>query len=633
MRHTRNLILFLTLLLLRVSFTAAEDKDEGKGKDKEPDEKPWIFTIRREQRKHQDLGEMHKALEQIDAKPPYNWVFNPADETFGVFFMTVNCTEARKKTIDDKFKHLISASAEYSKAKYRTPLYTAFEAPGYVLDRNINQRQERLMMAQEQDKEVPIRYFYHDSQGEGITVYFIDTGINRNHPEFVEADEEKRLEVIFADPFPPDPNDPAKRKIDVDSSLRFSHGSSVAGVVIGKVTGLAPKAKAVMIAALDRDALSSEALYLSALQKLYSHITTKNAGNRVIVNLSMNAGYFREVSDPKKADPIENDIRDGLSIVFDELAKLENVIITSASGVAEWTEKDAAWSWPNQRAEYFKTSQNLIIVGGVDKEGHGIFQRPKDKFQQVYAPAYAVKIASNIGYQLTTGTSFASAYAAGILANYMSRDKRLTAKAARELLVKNSYPRVKGGPKVIWTGITQDEAGVTAEEMESPLCKRADGEKCTADPSKTRKNPAKIPSKTPSRTPSGTRAPAPQQDDGGYPRPIDESDDDDDDRTDDGDDGGDPESVHYVSTSTVVKEVKYNVYVTVGANGPSVTNKDDLEDVDPLDRKDRDRPRAKARAVAVPTQPRSPVRPDTGNLALKTSTATTNNPLSEPQAN
>ncbi|KAF3235571.1 hypothetical protein TWF192_000707 [Orbilia oligospora] len=244
------------------------------------------------------------------------------------------------------------------------------------------------MMLQEEGQEPPSSYFYHNSEGKGIT-------------EFTQAEVSDRIEVIFADPLPPDPNDPDRRKIDIDSSLRFSHGSSVAGVVIGQKTGIAARAKAVMIAALDKKALSSEALYLSALVKLYRHIVTKNKKNRVILNLSMNAGYFRENN-----DPIEDDIRDGLSIVFDALAQMPNLIITSASGVSEWSQRHVAWSWPNMRAGTPETAKNLVIVGGVDKHGNGIFQKPEPGFQQVYAPAYAVKIASNVGYQLTTGTSF-----------------------------------------------------------------------------------------------------------------------------------------------------------------------------------------------------------------------------------
>ncbi|KAF3273591.1 Basic amino-acid permease [Orbilia oligospora] len=625
MRQTRNIIFLLTLLLLRISFTTAKG-----GKAKEPNEKVWIFTIKNELRKHSDLGDMHKALEEIDEKPPNGAVFGSYDEKWGTFFMTVNCTEAKKKTIDTRFKHLISASAKYD--KYRTPLYTAHEAQ-YTIDRNINQRQERLMMLQEEGQEPPSNYFYHNSEGEGVTVYFIDTGINRNHPEFAQAELAGRIEVIFSDPLPPDPNDPGRRKIDIDSSLRFSHGSSVAGVVIGQKTGIAARANVVMIAALDKKALSSEALYLSALVKLYRHIVTKNKKNRVILNLSMNAGYFRENN-----DPIENDIRDGLSIVFDALAEMPNLIITSASGVSEWTQEHVAWSWPNMRAETPQTAKNLVIVGGVDKEGYGIFQKPEPGFQQVYAPAYAVKIASNVGYQLTTGTSFASAYAAGVLANYLSRDPKLEPQEALKMLIQRSYPRVKGGPKVVWLGITMKDAGITYGSRPGPgvICKR-DDDKCEKQP------PAKTPSKG-SPQKDDPKKDDPKKDDtqggdGGFPTPIDDGGDDDDDDDDDnksdfgGDDGAGTESVYYVATSTVVEERRYNVYVTVGPNGPSPTKKNSGGEIDPLaDPEKNNFRRAEEPAAATHTQPRSPVHPDTVYLALETSTAT-DKPLSKSQTN
>ncbi|KAF3211300.1 hypothetical protein TWF679_006466 [Orbilia oligospora] len=395
-----------------------------------------------------------------------------------------------------------------------------------------------------------------------------------------------------------------------------------------------------MIAALDKKALSSEALYLSALVKLYRHIVTKNKKNRVILNLSMNAGYFRENN-----DPIEDDIRDGLSIVFDALAQMPNLIITSASGVSEWSQRHVAWSWPNMRAGTPETAKNLVIVGGVDKHGNGIFQKPEPGFQQVYAPAYAVKIASNVGYQLTTGTSFASAYAAGVLANYLSRDPKLEAQDALKMLIKNSYPRVKGGPKVVWLGITMKDAGITYGSRAGPnvICKR-DDDKCEKLP------PAKTPSKgspkedDPKKDDLEEFEDDPKKDDtqggdGGFPTPIDDGDGDDDDDDDDNksdfgdDDGAGTESVYYVATSTVVEERRYNVYVTVGPNGPSPTKKNSGEEIDPLaDPENKNFRRAEAPTAATHTQPSSPVHPDTIHLALETSTAT-DKPLSKSQTN
>ncbi|KAK6346276.1 Suppressor of the cold-sensitive snRNP biogenesis mutant brr1-1 [Orbilia blumenaviensis] len=587
MRHPNNFLLFLTLLLSRLSLIVAE---------------PFIFMINNDNAKPGNgVAELHASLAAIDAEPPWNWLA-PANTRYGTLFkgpvfLVCNTTKPKAADVVKKHPHMIFEWTSYG--AHREPLYTAFESPGFTIDHNINQRQERLMMAQSQGDEKISKYYHHNSQGEGVTVYIVDTGINRDHPEFMDLVEEDRLEVLFAEPFPPLP---AFRKIDIDSSLRFSHGSSVAGVIAGKVTGLAPKANIVMIAALDRDGMSSEALYVDALVKLYNHITQYNADKTVIVNLSLSAGYFL----PMGEDKVKTALRGVLNFVFDELMKLPNVLVTAASGVSEWGEDNVSFSWPVRRAEDFTNNQRLIVVGGVDPEGNGIFQKPHPNYQAVYAPAYAVKIASNIGYQLTTGTSYASAFAAATLANYLSRNRRLTADGARDLLLKNSYPRISTGPPVIWAGITQLEAGITPEDM---LCRRdGDGANCkprSQKPSnsgdKTQSNP---------KPPVQTSGPPGKQDSGGYPTPVDDDFDD--------VDPYDEEDADVVTT-TVLKELQYEVTKTVMRGGSKPTSVAQPS-VDPLaDPLDRNRDPLEARSAAPTTQP-AKIFQNSSVLTLKTST-------------
>ncbi|KAK6524874.1 hypothetical protein TWF281_011775 [Arthrobotrys megalospora] len=553
MQDPHGFIFFLILFLLRISFTIAAD-----------DPKPWILMIRKEFRKDTaKIDALWEAVQKSNTKDEKaEWAYKSTSEEFGTLFMTFHGTEASRDGITKAFaknnQDVISSWSDYT--KHREALYTAYASKDYTVDRNINQRQERLMMAQEQGQNKPERYYYHNSQGEGVTVYFIDTGINRKHPEFIDVEKGKRLEVIFAGPNPPVET---RQHIDVDSSLRFSHGSSVAGVVVGKVTGLAPKAHAVMIAALDRGGQSSEI-------------------SPVIVNLSLSAGYLVDTD-----DAVKKQVRETLEEVWGKLMGLKNVIVTAASGVSEWDEDNVAYSWPVIESKDGKKSPNLIVVGGVDPEGNGIFQRPPKDSQAVFAPAYAVKIASNIGYQLTTGTSFASAYAAGILANYLSRDPSLNAEGARDLLIKNSYARKSGGPPVIWAGITRDEAEVTEDDLD--LCKRADGANCKPKGSKT-----------------STKEPtAAKGDTDGFPTPP--SDDGSDDEGDD--DGG----VSYIATKTILEKVRPVKVITVDPNNPSSVPKDGPDSF--LDKKPQ-------RRAAIP---------NTSNLTLRTST-TTGNPRPEAPA-
>ncbi|EPS41321.1 hypothetical protein H072_4875 [Dactylellina haptotyla CBS 200.50] len=438
---------------------------------------PWILILKSDARhKGPEIKALDDAIGKVAAPKPFDWQYHYESAKFGTLFFTVNTTEGNKNALVKAHSDIIDGSADYQ--RMREELYSAYSGGDYVVDDNINQRQERLIIATG-PKDVsspPDKWVYHSSEGKGVTVYFVDTGININHPEFQDPKEDGRIEVIFSGPGAPETN----LHRDIDHSLRFSHGSSVAGLVIGKVTGIARNAHAVMVTCLDRDGKSSEVLYLDALARLYDHIQANNKAGNVVINLSMSAGYLL------KPDEARQKIIDALGEVWDEFKKLKNVVIVAASGVTEWGEQ-ASHSWPMREA---KKTDNMVVVGGVDPDGKGIYQDAD--FVKVHAPAWRIKIASNIGYQLSGGTSFGTALTSAILANYLSDGSAPDAESALKRLLDIAHPRaVKDGhidadaPKVIWSGYSK---------RDTPVCKRANGEDCVKKPSPT---PTKKPAPTP----------------------------------------------------------------------------------------------------------------------------------------
>ncbi|KAF3913183.1 Oryzin [Arthrobotrys entomopaga] len=399
---------------------------------------------------------MYNELKNADAKAPFDMLHRYNSPKFGTFFLAANLTTAKKDEIAKAHSDIIDVVDEYD--DLRSDLYTAYADSDdeLIIDDALNQRQERLMIARGPKDTVDKtdKYWYTPSQGKGAVVYFIDTGININHPEFRFAKKD-RIKTIFSGPGAPPVN---LQHRDIDHSLRFSHGSAVAGLVIGNVTGIASAANMVMVTALDRDGKCSEPLYLDALARLYDDIEATNKDKKVIINISMSAGYFTQNS------PSLPGIRDALKEVWNELKGL-NVLFTVAMGTTERGES-TDYSWPLK--EYANTP-NMIPVGAVDTTGSSIYQNAT--FLKVYAPGWSVKIASNIGYQLSSGTSFATALTSGILANYFSEAPSLTVQDAKDRLEKYAYSKDTKKPewdfpKVVWMGHNKPHAQCVVRRSE-----------------------------------------------------------------------------------------------------------------------------------------------------------------------
>ncbi|KAF3913963.1 hypothetical protein ABW21_db0207221 [Orbilia brochopaga] len=470
----KNWILVVILLLFRISLVVA---DGGRSL--------WIFLIKKDQRENDArYDEFLAAVKEVDAESPWNWASGAGGGRAGNFFVVGNITESDRDNVRKEFSDLISVDGNYD--DLREALYTAYASNDgdsggdskdgeLLIDEDRNQRAERLMLitppqtaasnGENIDLE-PKQYYYHKAAGKGATVIFIDTGINIRHPEFKDLkkgkeNERDQLSVVFASPGQPPEN---KQHRDMDGSLRFSHGTAVAGLVFGQKTGIAKQAKGVMITALDRDGQSSEALYLSALHNLYELLTGDFKDEPVvIINLSLSAGYMM------RQDPVSKELHNMLKEVWEKVEGLDNIVVTAASGVTEAGE-DHPFSFPAREAITGK-SKSIIVVGGVDREAEVIYQDHKN--MKVYAPAYRVKIASNIGYQLSAGTSFASALTAGVLANHFAKNPKITAAELKQWVEENAYPRRENGPPVVWTGDKMEKRDVVMDDNFDPaLCRR-----------------------------------------------------------------------------------------------------------------------------------------------------------------
>jgi subtilase-type proteinase RRT12 len=111
--------------------------------------------------------------------------------------------------------------------------------------------------------------YYYDKyhQGQDVTVYVIDTGIFKEHPEF----EERVVEQLNFTPAPTG-----------DSS---GHGTHVAGVIGSKTFGVAKKVNIIDLKALDDKGSGSLTSVLGAIQHAAKHREANNI--KGVINLSL----------------------------------------------------------------------------------------------------------------------------------------------------------------------------------------------------------------------------------------------------------------------------------------------------------------------------------------------------------
>ncbi|WP_203708053.1 type VII secretion-associated serine protease mycosin [Asanoa iriomotensis] len=246
------------------------------------------------------------------------------------------------------------------------------------------------------------------SEGAGITVAVIDSGVSATHP----ALEGKVLEGRdFVD---------ASAKGQCDE---VAHGTLVAGVIAGRqpeksvFSGIAPKASILPVRVL-RD-----------LQKDFDPNTSGDIATAIkwaadqdvdVINLSL-------TTDPTGA--LENAI---------EYALDRDVVVVAAAG-------NDGGSNGNEQTAYPAAYEGVIAVAGIDKEGHHVDTSTSGPYVDVAAPGAEVAgpMPRGDGYAQFKdgGTSFAAAYVSGLAALIRSADPKLKpAQVAERIRATADHP-------------------------------------------------------------------------------------------------------------------------------------------------------------------------------------------------
>lgn len=225
------------------------------------------------------------------------------------------------------------------------------------------------------------------SQGAGVVVAVIDTGVQFDHPNLVGHLTATGIDFVDGDDTPQD---------EPGSGFAYGHGTHVAGIV----RLVAPQAQIMPIRVLDTDGRGYSAAVAEAIL-----FALENGAD--VINLSLGM--------PDQSDLLEDVVED---------AAAAGVVVVAAAG-----------NLNNSQPQYPAASECTIGVTAIDA------QRVKASFASygswVLLSAPGVGIESSVplsGYGVWSGASMAAPFAAGQAALLLSLDPSLTVVQVADLM-------------------------------------------------------------------------------------------------------------------------------------------------------------------------------------------------------
>ncbi|KAI8644566.1 peptidase S8/S53 domain-containing protein, partial [Parasitella parasitica] len=223
------------------------------------------------------------------------------------------------------------------------------------------------------------RYSFATDQGQGVTIYLMDSGIRQDHKDI--AGRLRIGKTVVGDSN--DPSDPN------------GHGTFVAGVCCGTTYGVAKKAEIVSVKTLDSHGNGHLSDVLVGLEWIVKeHKAKPNA--KSIVNLSLGAIYSQATN-----DAIQEAIALGIHFVI------------------------AAGNYGEDACKYSPGSTpGAMTVGAIDQDDSVSYYSNFGKCVDIFAPGSNIKSiwsTSSTATHTLTGTSMAAPHVAGTMAIFLSQ--------------------------------------------------------------------------------------------------------------------------------------------------------------------------------------------------------------------
>jgi subtilisin family serine protease len=255
---------------------------------------------------------------------------------------------------------------------------------------------------------------HHIASGRGVTIAVVDSEIDVNHPD---------LKGVIVDRY----------DATQTPSHPHVHGTGMAGAIAARsrLLGIAPNARIVAIKAFDEQASSAEATSYQILKGLDYAI----AKNVRIINMS-----FAGPRDPMMERTLKT-------------AHDKGIILVAAAGNAG----------PKSPPLYPGADPSVIAVTATDYTDKPFVMANRGKYIAVAAPGVDVMVpAPGNTYQLTTGTSVASAHVSGVAALLVERRPTITPDEVRGLLMRTAHAmNVRGKDDLDGAGLVDPVAALS----------------------------------------------------------------------------------------------------------------------------------------------------------------------------
>jgi subtilisin family serine protease len=224
------------------------------------------------------------------------------------------------------------------------------------------------------------------ASGKGVTIAVIDSEVDKNHTELDGAITEE-LDTLGVKETP------------------HPHGTAMAGAIVSRdrLLGVAPDARIMAVRAFSEAASTYEGTSFNILKGIEWAVSQ---GARV-VNMS-----FAGPRDPS----LERALK---------AARAKGVVLVAAAGNAG----------PKSAPLYPAADPNVIAVTAVDSQDRVFGGATQGRQVSVSAPGVDILApAPDKTYQMTTGTSIATAHVSGVVALMLERDSSLTPDEVRRIL-------------------------------------------------------------------------------------------------------------------------------------------------------------------------------------------------------
>ena len=250
-------------------------------------------------------------------------------------------------------------------------------------------------------------YEYPKDGGVDVNIYIIDSGVDIFHPD-------------FKDRITNGPN-----FINNEQPIDYNgHGTHVAGIAAGRLTGVSPLSHLTAVKVLDRNGAGTTSTILGGLNYVV---------NEQLANTSQKSVASLSLSGLQGSEAIKSLFLKGAEA---------NIIFTVAAGNGKGQGTDSCASIPSS---YSQLSPNIITVGATTNGNADANFSQDGKCVSIFAPgtnilstmpSYLDPFGQNNLYKFDTGTSMAAPHVAGVVALFWST-QGWPAKALRQGLVLN----------------------------------------------------------------------------------------------------------------------------------------------------------------------------------------------------